>query len=269
MLTTVTLATALSAVLFYLLLKEGKYVKNPLWLSLVFIFFTPRWLLYHAVPGSEALFLVFIFSSLLFYKKNRCFWSILMAMGAALTRIFGLLMFPLLAYLFIKDKKGKFVLSSFLIPFSLFLHFLYYYFRFNDFFAYFRWNTKQIRAIPFLTQILLRINEDKTAAAEFFILICLLTFMGIWRLRKNKELFLYCLLFFLPIPFLIQVDFSRFFIPIMPFAWLVGFEKYFAAKIFKIAFPLLIIISYVYVINAIPTNLFPADAFLDLVKGVL
>lgn len=269
MLTTVTLFTALATVLFYLLLKEGKYVKNPFWLALVFIFFSPRWLLYHSVAGSEAIFLTFVFSSLLFYKRKQYFLSALTATASALTRIFGLLMFPLLFYLFIREKKIKAALSSFLIPISLFLHFAYYCFRFGDFFAYFRWNVKQIRAIPFITQIVLRIGENQVAVAEFFILLCLLTIVGIWRLKKHPELFWYSLLLFLPVPFLIQVDFSRFFIPIFPFAWLVAFEKFFDSKIFKFIFVPLIITSYFYVIKAIPTNLFPVAAFQDLVKGIL
>jgi hypothetical protein len=269
MLSTVTLFTALAVILFYLLLKQGRYVKNPLWLSLVFIFFSPRWLLYHSVVGSEAIFLTFVFSSLLFYKKERYFLSILMAACSALTRIFGLLMFPLLLYLFVKDKKWNLILSSFLIPLSLFFHFLYYHFRFGDFFAYFRWNTKQIQALPFASQILLRIGEDKTAVAEFFILICLITVAGIWRLRKQPELFLYSLLLFLPIPLLVQVDFSRFFIPVFPFAWLVAFEKFFDSRIFKFVFPLLVIISYVYVMTAVPTNLFPEEGFQELIGGFL
>lgn len=269
MLATVTLFTGLAVVLFYFLLKSGNYIKNPFWTSLIFIFFYPRWLLYHSVAGSEALFLTFVLASLLFYKKKHYFWSVLMAAASALTRIFGLLMFPLLFYLFIKERKTKLAFFSFLIPTDLFLHFTYYYFRFGDFFAYFRWNVKQVRAIPFITQIMLRIAEDKTAVAEFFIIICLITIVGIWRLRKHPELFWYSLLFFLPIPFLIQVDFSRFFIPIFPFAWLIAFERLFSSKIFKFIFPFLIIISYFYVIKAIPTNLLPATSFQDLINGVL
>ena len=270
MLTTVTFFTALSTVLFYLLLKEGGYVKSPFWLSLIFIFFPPRWYLYHAVAGSEPLFLTFVFASLLFYKKKNSFLAVLMAIGAALTRIFGLLIFPLLFFLYLKDKKLKPLFLSFLIPLSLLAHFSYYYFRFGDFFAYFRWNTRQIKAVPFFSQIILRITDDRTAAAEFFILVSLLTLVGIFQLKKKfPELFCYCLLLFLPIPFLIQVDFSRFFIPVFPFAWLVGFEKYFNSKIFKVLFIPLVIVSYFYLIQAVPTNLFPAKSFLELVNGVL
>jgi len=270
MLGTVTIFTAISTVLFYLLLKEGKYVKKPFWISLVFIFFFPRWWLYHAVSGSEAIFLSFIFASLLFYKKKNYFLSILMAVGSSLTRIFGILMFPLLFYLFFKKKKLKMALSSFLIPITVSLHFLYYFFRFGDFFAYFRWNTKQVEAIPFFTQILERIGEDRVYTAEFFILISLVTIIGIWRLRKKSLLlFLYSLLLFLPIPTLTQVDFSRFFIPVFPFAWLVAFEDFFESREFKYLFIPLVILTYFYIISAIPTNLISQVSFDDLVNGTL
>jgi len=269
MLSTVTFFSALTVVLYYLLLKEGDYVKKPFWISLVFIFFTPRWLLYHSVAGSEAIFLFFVFSSLLFYKKRKPFLAVLASCLASITRVFGVLMFPLLFLLFLKDKKRKQAFLTVLIPFSLFLHFLYYHFRFGDFFAYFRWNTKQIKAIPFITQIVLRIIEDKTAIAEMFILMLLSSLAGIKRLKKYPELFWYSILFFLPIPFLIQVDFSRFFIPIIPFVFLVAFENFFTSKLFKLVFPFLIILSYFYILGAIPTNLFPEKAFLQLTKGIL
>ena len=266
-LTAVALFTGLATVFFYLLLKQAKYVKNPLWFSLIFIFFPPRWLLYHAVPGSEPLFMFFALLSLYLYKKKKFLGSIIAAVGSTLTRIFGILFFPLYFFLFLREKKRKEVFLSFLIPMSLLFHFSYYYFRFGDFFAYFRWNVKQIRAFPFVTQIILRIAEDKTAVAEFFILMSVLTIVGIFRLKKFKELFWYSLLFFLPIPLLIQVDFSRFFIPIFPFAWLVAFERLFDSKIFKIIFIPLVIVSYIYVIRVIPTNLFSAEAFESLIKG--
>jgi hypothetical protein len=271
MLSAVTFLSSLGVLLFYLLLKEGKYVKNPFWLSIVFIFFTPRWLLYHTVAGSEPAFLVFTFLSLLGYKKKNVWLTVLGAWGAVLTRIFGILFFPLYFILYLKDKNKKGLFSSFLIPVPLLALFTYYYFRFADFFTYFHWNTKQVKATPFITQIFLRIGEDRTATAEFFILLSLVALVGIYRLYKKKylALFWYSLFLFLPIPTLIQVDFSRFFIPILPFAFLVAYEEFFDSKIFKFLFLPLVILSLAYAIMAIPTNLFPKNSFLMLVEDIL
>ena len=255
----VLVASTLSILVFYQLVKEFKYSVDPFWLSLVFIFFPSRWLLYHSIGAAEPLFVLLVLASLYCFKKDWPLAACALAGLATVTKIFGILLFVSYAALYIYNKQYRRLPYTLLIPALLVVNFLVYQLVFGDFFAYFKWNGSFMSLLPFM-DFFGNAAVGITNNAELFMAMYLLYFIGTLRLRKFPELLAVALPFALFMAFVYHPDISRYLLPIAPLALLIGFDDVISRWEFKVIFPLIIVFGYVYCWGIIPTNLMsPGD----------
>ncbi|MEW5954998.1 MAG: hypothetical protein AB1626_00475 [Candidatus Micrarchaeota archaeon] len=264
-------ATALFAVLaviaFYFLAKEFMKPNEALLLSLVFVFFPARWLVYHSVGASESLFLFAAISSLYFFRKNNFAAAAGFGALAALTRAAGVLLFPaFLAALWLQRRKARedpAVLCW--IPTALLALFTFHLFQFGDFFAAFEVNAGYAKG--FLSAFA---EFGGHPSGELTALLFGLYAVGTARLwqRRRFDLFAVSLAFFVPVLFIAHSDVSRYLLPAAPFALLLGFDDVlaplFRRKSFWLAFALFAAAALFYAWSTLPTNLMPEKAFARL-----
>lgn len=270
MLFVVVLFSSFDAVLFYKLLKDFKYVENPFYMALLWIFLPPRWLIYHSVGASEPTFLFFSMASFYLYKREKYALSGASAAFAAITRFVGVLLFLSYIILLIRTKQLKKVPYYFLIPLALSLHFLMYQFIFGDFFIYFNAEPGYPSVIPFsymlkpknwLIHNYIQVTKGIQSyyrvrfhqCAEVRIVHYLIYGLSLYKLHKKgfTEISLYCvpLFFFYFFP---GGDVIRYMITIFPL--LIPYEKFLYSKYFKILIPLILIGLYSYAWICIPDN---------------
>ena len=254
MLFIVIVSSTLAVLIFYMLVKEFKYSVDPFWLSVVFIFFPSRWLLYHSIGASEPLFIMLVLASIYCFKKDWAVAACVLAGLATITKIFGLLLFISYVALFIYKKQYRRLPYALVIPAFLGLNFLVYQFIYGDFFAYFRWNGGFMTIVPFM-DFFSSALKGQTDPAELFMAIYLVYILGALRLRKHPELFAVALPFALFMAFVWHPDISRYLLPIAPLALLIGFDEIICRKEFKLIFPLIVIFGFIYCWGIIPTNL--------------
>ncbi|HEY3422478.1 MAG TPA: hypothetical protein VGK13_04905 [Methanocellaceae archaeon] len=250
----VIVSSTLAVLIFYMLVKEFKYSVDPFWLSVVFIFFPSRWLLYHSIGASEPLFVMLVLASIYCLKKDWAFAACLLAGLATITKIFGLLLFVSYVALFIYKKQYRSLPYALFIPAFLGMNFLIYQFTYGDFFAYFRWNGSFLCIVPFM-DFFSPALKGQTDLAELFMAIYVVYLLGVLRLRRHLELFAVALPFALFMAFVWHPDISRYMLPIAPLALLIGFDDIMCRKEFKWIFPLVILFGYIYCWGIIPTNL--------------
>ena len=259
------LFTCAAAIVFFRLVKDFSIARQPFLLAVFFVFFPARWFLYHNVGASEPAFIFLCLSSIYFLKKDRVEFSAIAASLAALTRIFGVLLFPviLVSLIYKRELDLKNLAWTLLIPASLLLLFSIYLISFGDFFAYFNVNAANIHE-PF--RIMLT-HQDSYFRELYGIMVIAygLAAFALWE-RGEKEMSLF-ILFFLPVTLLLtHGDVSRYMLPMVPFA-LIGFEKIFPEN--RPAFIILIIIAAIlailYTWIMIPLNPMPEETF----QGIL
>jgi|Deesub1362A_J573_1020465.scaffolds.fasta_scaffold00051_105 hypothetical protein len=246
--------SVLSVLMFYYLLEEFNYVKNPFFIALLFIFLPPRWLIYHSVGASEPIFLFSLLLSLYMFKKERLMVCSLSAAFATATRIHGIVLFPAYAILALRRGLYRKIPLFLIIPTSLFLNFYLHYLAFGDLFSYFKWNAGLV-AFNYPFSSILIYGEDHL----FQYLIYALAGVILYR-RRYLDLSIITFSLYLPLLFVVHPDLSRYLIPLSPFA-LIAFEDILDSKEFKLISPLLIMLIYFYVWSVIPTNLVPQEGF--------
>jgi hypothetical protein len=260
MLFIVIVSSTLAVLIFYMLVKEFKYSVDPFWLSVVFIFFPSRWLLYHSIGAAEPLFIMLVLASLYCFKKDWALAACLIAGLATITKIFGLLLFVSYVALFIYKKQYRRLPYALFIPAFLGVNFLIYQFIYGDFLAYFKWNGSFMSIVPFM-DFFSSALKGQTDQAELFMAIYVLYILGALRLRKHPELFAVALPFALFMAFVWHPDISRYLLPIAPLALLIGFDDIICRKEFKWIFPLIVIFGFIYCWGIIPTNLMTPDQY--------
>ena len=267
----VTLVSSIvAAVLFFRLLETQRLVVSPLWTSMLFCFFPPRWLIYHSVGATEPLFLCFVFAAFLAYYRQRLFILILAIVGASLTRIVGVLLIPAFFFAYLHRKELQ---KAFMIPLAglgLIALFCFYYLRFGDFFAYFRWNGGQhpifqLNAFKIFRLYSLNSNFHST---ELYWWTYILYALGTLALWKKKELFIFSLLFFLFNVCIFHLDLSRYMLPLAPFALLVAFDPVLHLRSARWILPLVLYLDYLYVWGYIPFNTVSVESFQQLLNVV-
>ncbi|MBS3070002.1 hypothetical protein J4220_00665, partial [Candidatus Micrarchaeota archaeon] len=241
------LFAVLSVLVFYKILKEFKYTDQPFYIAALFAFIPPRWLIYHSVGAAESMFVFLTLLSFYFYKKDQHAFAAVSGTLAAVTKILGVLLFPFfIAMLFLGRKKADWrsYCMYALIPLALIAHFLFFQSAFGDFWIYLKVNAGGVSATPFST---IASSAALSPAPEFYVGIYAITALGISRaFKKDKALALFALLFFIPALFINLRDVSRYLIPAMPFALLIGFEDILKSKEFKRILPLVIVLVYLY-----------------------
>lgn len=134
--------SAAAVVVFYLLLTRFKLVHDPFSSALLFLFFPLRWFLYRSIGASEPLFILLTLLMLYFLKKDEATKATLLGAFTTLTRIWGIITFPVLIGVWLWNKKltvRRFSLAL-PIPASLLLLFSFYAYSLGNFFAYFAVN---------------------------------------------------------------------------------------------------------------------------------
>jgi Gpi18-like mannosyltransferase len=260
--------SAAAVVVFYFLIARFKLVHDPFSSALLFLFFPPRWFLYRSVGASEPLFILLTLLMLYFLKKDESTKATLLGAFATLTRIWGVITFPVLIGVWLWNKKltvRRFALAL-AIPASLLLLFSFYAYSLGDFFAYFVVNQALLN-IPLLTIPSHAVTGESSSAfgAELYVILFFIYSIGIVQLYQKgyRELFLYALLMFVPVLFVLHEDISRYLLPIAPFALIIGFDTIVPKKRlhFLIPFALLCVAGYLYCLAVLPTNLLPLDVF--------
>jgi Gpi18-like mannosyltransferase len=265
MIVATVLFTCAAAIVFFRLVKDFSIAEHPLLLTVFFVFFPLRWFLYHNVGASEPAFIFLCLSSIYMLKKDRIEYSVIAASLAALTRIFGVLLFPviLVSLVYKRELDWKNLVWTLLIPASLLLLFCVHYLSFGDFFAYFNVNAANIHE-PFRIML----THQDSYFRELYGTMVIAYMVGAFALweRGEREMSLF-ILFFLPVTLLLtHGDVSRYMLPMVPFA-LIGFEKIFPENrsLFVILIVIAAILAILYTWIMIPLNPMPEETF----QGIL
>jgi len=273
MLSTTLVSSILAAIVFYLFLKEFKYSKQALWLTLIFLLFPARWLVVRSIGSPETLFILFILASFFFFKKKNYWLAGIFGALTQLTKPPGILLFAGYSVFLlienwdqIKTKALGTIINIFkkaypllLIPISLLALFAVYRFTYGDFWAYFH-SGENVHPILWPPFQVFSSNAGwvGTFWLEDIIYLFLLEAIGIILLFKQKrtDLGVFAAVFFTATLFVAHRDLARYSLPLVPFL-LIAFEPFLIKKEFKIAFWIIIIPIFLYAINFIAANTTP------------
>lgn len=277
MLLVTMLFTALSAGMFYLLVKEFKLTKDPLFLTIVFLFLPARWVVVRSVGAPEPVFIFATLAAFYFLKKEKYFLMGLACALAVLTKSPGILLFLAIAIWLklpaIKSFfKGKLEESLKLVPWkawpiilaplALIGIFALYQATYKDFFAYFH-SGDNIHLFwpPFSI-----FNSGQfwvgTFWLEHVIFAYLLVASGIALLFRKKlyAMGIFTAIYFTASLFVAHLDITRYLIPTAPFI-IIGMEGWLTTKEFKWIFIFMLIPIYLFVQNFIIGNTAPITDF--------
>lgn len=233
------LSTGVATWYFYKLASEVWNCRRPGFLTLVFLFVPPRWLLYHSVGASDPLFLAAVLASLYFFERGRLGRASMAAAVASATRFVGLLIIP--AYAWILYRRGvplrKWLWLA-LIPIAPALYAWSFIQRYGEVFGAVDRNLELLATpLPF-SHLGRLINSWPGTEAEFYLLLSFLSLWGIVRLRKFQPTFVYCLVQFAFVS-LLSGDTFRYSFAFLPFALVLGFEDLISTAPFRWLFPFL------------------------------
>ena len=260
------LFTSLGAVLFYRLIKEFNYVQNPFYITILFIFAPHQWLTYKGIGAAEPTFIFFVLFSFYLLKKEKYFFSSLAAAYASITRFEGVFLFIAYFLLIYKERKLKNFIFYLIIPFSVFLHFLLYYFAFGNFFAYFvaveRWHYTFFDHAPlgFPFEVFFHLSPEKIASEKFWInIVAIYIFYGLniyFLYRKQRtDLMIYSIVFYLNILIIYPGEIARY--ALVMFTLFIGWDQILLNKYFRWFLPIYIAFCYVYAYyNIVPPAVF-------------
>jgi hypothetical protein len=258
------LAATAAALLFYRLARDVWRLPSPEFLTLVFLFLPPRWLLYRSTGATESLYMAATLSAMYFFEKGRVGRASAAAALAALTRISGLMIAPAFAVELIRRKRLRALPWLVLIPTGLTAYFFFCAARFGDFFAYFTPHGEKLsRFLPFGFLPVL-FQKGLYHQVEFHILLALVYAIGISRLRPFPLLFWYGV-FELALHLCLSTeDWSRYFLAMAPFALIVGYREVLDTRAVRWIFPVFAALSIYYAWGVIPLNGCRPDIYLRL-----
>jgi len=254
MLVVTVLSTGLATCLFYLLLRETQAVKSPFWSALVSLFVPARWLIYHSVGATEPLFLVLVFASMLAWVRGRPGWALLLAGLSCTTRIIGVLFCVAYFLLILHQRRWKLLPWLLITPIPLLLVFSFYAFQFGDFWAYFSWNSKLLHSTP-MDILLSYAKNNQPQQAELYLMMYLVYGTGVLLLWRWPLFFWYALTLWCFNLFVFHEDLSRYFLPIAPLALVVAYDQILSSRAFKLIFPLVVCLAYLYAWPLVKHNL--------------
>lgn len=251
------LCSILSSILFLHFLTKSNLVASPLWTTILFCFFPARWLLFHSVVASEPLFLCLIIAAFLSYETDRPLLVMIFVLLASVTRITGTLLIPVFAMMYFWKKRYSSAILILTSAIGILVTFMFYSYRYGDFWAYFHWNAGQHKIIdphPFAIFRLYATNIN-FHSTELYLYTYVLYAAGTLLLWKRKDLFIYGTVFFVFHTFVYHVDLSRYLLMLAPFSLLIGFDPVLRVKYVRWVTPLMLYLSYVYIWGWIPLNL--------------
>lgn len=258
------LATCAATVLFYRLCRDVWKVASPGFLTLVFLFLPPRWLLYRSTGSTEAVYMAFTLAAIFFFERSKVGRASAAGVLAALTRISGLMIAPAFAVVLLKRRRLKELAWLALIPAALAAYFFFCAARTGNFFEYFSHHGEKMaafRPFGFLPELF---RKGEYHQAEFHILLALAYAVGTSRLRPFPTIFWYCVFELALHVFVSTEDWSRYFLAMAPFALIVGFRDVIDTKAFRWIFPPYVLVALFYAWGVIPLNGCRPDIYLRL-----
>jgi hypothetical protein len=264
-----TLVSSMAAgALFHEVLVRFRLVRSPLWTAVLFAVLPPRWVVCHSVGASEPLFLCFVFAAFLSYRRDRPWSVMLFTAAASLTRMMGVLLVPAFVLSYLLERRFRhawIVLVALLATLGLLLWHLWLY---GDFLAYFTRNLRQSGhlAYPPLLGFTSYAAAGDFHSVELFFGLYALYGLGTLAVLKHRVVFLYTLALFTFALFVFHFDLSRMFLPLAPFALLVGFDGLLSRRACRWLLPLLVYMDCVYAWGLIPHNTVVPAAYQSLLR---
>lgn len=271
----ITIASSFLALYFFnKLLKEYVSESDALFLTFVFSVFPARWLVVRSVGSADPLFLASIIASLYYFNQKKYLWAGVWGAIAQLTKSPGILLFAsyLIMIVFpnikdiahssflklIRNIELKKLLSVSLIPLSLIFVFLVYKFTYGDFFAYFKSGDNIHLFLPPFQIFNYSLAWVGTFWQEEIIFIYLFGILGVLTLFKKRQynLAIFTLVFWLTTLFISHRDLVRYSLPIIPFVF-VAFSDFLVKREFKIAIVFLLLPIYLFSLAFISQNVMP------------
>lgn len=254
--------SVLLGLFFYYLLKKFKLSKNPLLLTMVFMFL-PRFYVVRSVGAPESLFILLILLSLFFFEKEKFLWAGIFGGLSVMTKTPGVLLFGAYSLVFlerlIKTKKFEWraYFSMLLIPAGLLTVFLIYWRQYGDFFAYFNSGDNFHLVTPYAVFNSLS-KWIRSAWLEDIVFYFFIYALSLFYLRDSKyrSFYFFTLIFFVATLFIQHRDIARYSLPLWPLSC-IAFEKFFTSKKFGYALIVLLPGIYLYALNFILSNVMP------------
>ncbi len=253
----------LAGIVFYFLLKRFELTKNPLAISILFLFL-PRLLVIRTVGAPEMIFITAILGSLYFFEVKHFFLAGILGAIAAATKAPGILLFIAYGFVFLEHIYTKKIFSFrwlwiLLIPVGLIATFYFYEQQTGNFFAYF--NTGGVVPMPYPFSVFHSASRwVGTIWLEELLLYFFLYGFAVFTLKdgKQRSFFYFPLVFFIASIFVQHRDLSRYMIPLWPFA-LIAFQQTFTSRRFLIVSILLLPAIYLYAWNFLISNVLPVS----------
>jgi Gpi18-like mannosyltransferase len=246
------------ALFFYLFITKKQLTKNPLALTIVFLFL-PRFLVVRSIGAPESLFMLLILMSLYFFEDKRYLLAGIFGGLATTTKTPGILLF--VAYLLtigeeiIKNRKINWRWWGILfIPLGLLAVFLLYWYQYGDFFAYFNSGGFVPLVYPFSMFNWQQVWVGNAWLEDIVVYFFLYGFsVLVLRESKLRSLFYFSLVFLLATTCVQHRDISRYTLPLWPITC-IALEKFFTSKKFIVLFAILLPAIYLYAWNFLSFN---------------
>ncbi len=256
--------TVVATLLFYRLLRDVWKVPSAGWLTLVFLFLPPRWLLYRSVGSTEATYIMLVLASIYLFESDRTAAASAVAGLAALTRISGVMLAPAYLVLLLQKKRWREIPALVLVGLPLALYLGFCWTKTGSFFAYFAPHAeKTARFMPFgfLPKLF---EQGLYHHVEFYILLALVYAVGISRIREYPTAFAYCAFEFVLHLCVSTEEWSRYWLAMAPFALILGYRDILSSRAFKLLFPLFALMSFVYSWGTLPISTCREDIYSHL-----
>lgn len=261
----------LLAIGLYIFFKEFAPGKNPIWLSLISLYFPARMMAVRSIGSNEPLFIFFILCSLLAYHRGRNWWAAALGSLAVLTRSPGILLFAayLTAILVSKDSwKSRLtkLIPYLLIPTTMIGLFVFEGVRLGDFWAYFKVGGNiNLYFPPFMVfgsdfpWVSGHWLEDIVYTYAFYTAGIALYFDKVRHDQKRSALGWFGLIYLTTTFFIVHRDVARYSLPIIPLVYL-GLADYLPSiksKYAKVVIAILMVPVILYAWNFILGNVQP------------
>ncbi len=265
---------------FYLLLQELKLSQSTFWLCIIFLFLPARWLVVRSVGAPEPLFITALLLSILFFYKalnqnallnftlSGIFGAVAMATRSPAILLFlsYILYLAWDAYQNTKAQKRN-ILKIFrykafpllLIPVTLGAVFILYNMAYHDFFAYFHSGDNIHLLFPPFQVFDARLPWVGSIWLEdivFYFLLYTAATIALWK-QQRYPLAFFASIYLLATFSVAHRDIARYSLPLAPLT-IIAFHEYFERNEFRLALLIIAAAIYLYAINFISNNTFPA-----------
>lgn len=259
------IAGLLAIICFYEFIKKNNLSNNPLTLSIVFIFLSPRWFISTHTGSSNPMFVLFIILTLYFLTQKKLLLSGIFLALATLTRSQGIIFFAGIILLLIfseiaqkstfSQKTLSFVKKSwpfYLSLISIFGTFTYFHFVLGDFWALFT----GLKQWPFMANFpfqVFTVYPDRliqTFWLENHYWIYFSNTLMVLMLLSAKKYWLAipAAIYAIPLLFMVNMDLGHYNVPLIPFQ-LIAFQRFLSTRIFLATLLISLPAQYLYTIN--------------------